>query len=458
MSGAEDTWRIDVELLANGPRADNAAKYWACTAGARGEIIWVHKASDLFGKVTPPEAASHAAEFVTAIYTAPACPDCGQVSEGVVVASRAAAAAKRNRHGSVLCRACDEAKADAVRDHHARVQQWITSFGAPLPEEMEQLSDILLLDKLTQSDPFKDKRLGGSDLSRAAFSAKDIGRLFDLGIIMPAGVSQPANVVFADDSVSYRPFETDWQPSGEGSLTDRYEAVEQLTATELHSALTRFSGELEILTRDLIVEEAERYLGLQLSDRGIDEPTEGQLARFRESIASAWQDFSLGQFYYAIWPACAKAADNKARHTYMGRDAVTGSAVNAIMKTLGEFRSGQRAAKAFEQSYKLPLTSRTITVFRVVLDLDPMSAIGSDVHAVLGTNKEPVPGENHILEGARQIYSACLESMPEEHALNAAMISLNLLVRYYDLETINAARAAFAGERMASRFAIPSSE
>ncbi|MET3172903.1 UNVERIFIED_ORG: hypothetical protein ABIB52_000731 [Arthrobacter sp. UYCu721] len=458
MGGVDDTWRIDVELLLDGPEAENAAKYWACTAGARGQIVWKHKASELFGTVTPSEAASRAAEFVTATYVAPACAGCGQVPEGVVVTSRGAASAKRSGRVSAFCTACKEAKAGAARDHSDRVQDWMATFGGSLPAELECLSDILLLDMLTQSDPFKDRRLRGSLLYRAAFSVNDIGRLFELGIIIPTAVSQPANVVFTEDSASYRPFEMDWHPAGEGTLDDRFEAIEQLAAEELHGALARFSGELESLARDLIVQEAERYLTLQLSDRGIDDPTEAQLVRFRESIVGAWTDFSLGQFYYAIWPACAKAADNKARNTRMGRDAVTGSAVNAIVQNLDDFRSGQRAAKTFNQLHNLPLSSKTVSVFRVVLDLDPMMALSTDVAAVLGIQPRPSAAAEEILEGVRLVHSACLESMPEEHAFTAAMASLNLLVKYYDLETINAARAAFAGERMASRFVIPGSD
>jgi hypothetical protein len=456
VSGVDDTWRIDVQLLLDGPEAENAAKYWACTAGERGQIIWKHKASELFGTVTPSEAASRAAEFVTASYVAPACAGCGQVPEGVVVTSRGAASAKRSGRVSAFCAACKEAKAATARDHSDRVQEWMSTFGGgSLPAELERFSDILLLDMLTQSDPFKDRRLRGSLLNRAAFSVNDIGRLFELGIIIPTAVSQPANVVFEDGSVSYHPFEMDWHPAGEGTLDDRFEAIEQLAAEELHGALGRFSGELESLARDLIVWEAERYLTLQLSDRGIDDPTEAQLARFRESIVGAWTGFSLGQFYYAIWPACAQAADNRARNTRMGRDAVTGSAVNAIVQNLDDFRSGQRAAKTYDQPYNLSLSSKTVSVFRVVLDLDPMTALSTDVAAVLGIQPRPPAAPEELLEGARLVHSTCLESMPEEHAFTAALASLNLLVRYYDLETINAARAAFAGERMASRFAIP---
>lgn len=455
MSGIDDTWRIDVDLLLDGPEAENAAKYWACHPGRFGKIDCDHPSSELFGKVSSSEAAALAAEYVVATYVDSACKGCGQVPEGGVVTSRAAASAKRSSSSGALCAACEASKAAAVNDHRDRVQQWVAACNGSLPEELGRLEDILLLDSFTQAAPFKDRRLRGVLLKREGVSADDLGRLFGLDFIIPTAVSQPANVIFDDGSVSYHPFEMDWHPAGEGTLDERFEAIEQLASRELHGALEKYPVELETLARQSIVREAERYLWLQLSDRGIDDPTEAQLARFRQSVTEAWADQGLGEIYSAIWPGCAKAADNKARQPYMGRDAVTGSAVNSIVKTLGEYRSGERVAKRYDQPYNLPLSSQTISVFHIVLDLDPMSALEADVADVLGIQPRPPAAPEEILEGARLVHLACLESMPEEHAFTAAMASLNLLVRYYDLETINAARAAFAGERMASRFAIP---
>lgn len=459
MNAVKETWRIDVEQLRDGEDAENAAKYWAGRPGRFGKIDWEHKPSELFGAVSPAEAAALAGTFVVATFVGAPCTECGETPEGITVPSRAAATAKLSRGSGTLCASCQEAKLNAANEHVTRVQEWLASFQGSLPpDELESLDEILLLDKLTQSDPFKDRRLRGNLLDRAHISNDDIGRLFELGIIVPTAVSRPSKIVFGDEGTTYYPFEMDWQPAGEGRLEDRFGAIERLSSQEIHGAADKYPREVETLAGRLIVMEAERYLMQQLSNRGIDVPTEAQMARFRDSIADAWTDFGLAQFYYAIWPACAKAVDAKARHSYMGRDAVTGSAVNAIVKGLDDFRSGRLIPKSFDQPYDLPLDSRTVTLFRIALDLDPLSALATDVAAVLGTEPEVPAAPEELLEGARMVHAACLESMPEKHAFTAAMASLNLLVRYYDLETINAARAAFAGERMGSRFAIPGSD
>ncbi|MGY4541174.1 hypothetical protein ACVWY0_001083 [Arthrobacter sp. UYNi723] len=447
----DDTWRIDVEVLTDEASAENAAKYWACRAGARGKIAWEHQSSDLFGTVSASEAATLAAEHVVATFIGAACPGCGAIPEGIVVASRAAASTTRSSSTGLRCAACTATQAMEADRHREQVKNWLASFGGPLPDELVTIDEMLLLDRLSQSDPFKDKRLRGALLKKAGFSSNDVGRLFDLGIIYPAAVPQPANIEFLDEHINYRPLEIDWHPFGEGTLDERFESIERLVSEELHGAAEKFPADLETLARKSIVWEAERYLTLQLYDRGIDDPTEAQLTRFRESIVEAWADHSLGEFYYAIWPGCAKAADNKARNPRMGRDAVTGSAVNAIVNTLSEFSSGQRPAKRYTQPYNLPLGSTTVSVFRIALDLDPMSAIEGDVAAVLGTDSRPLPAPEAILEGVRHVYSTCLRSMPEEHAYVAAMVGLDLLVGHYDTETINAARAAFTGGRFSAR-------
>ena len=400
-----DTWRIDVELLVDGAEAENSAKYWSCRAGTMGKIAWEHKASELFGAVTAAEAATRAAEFVVATLIGTVCPNCGTAPEGIVVASRAVASAKRSSLAGVLCAACAEAKTAEASHHRDRVENWMNTFGGPLPDELETLSDMLLLDKLAQSGPCKDRRLLGGLLRRAGFSTNNIGQLFELGILRPAAVTQPGNFKFLEESVSYYPFEMDWHPSGEGTLDDRFEALEQLASKEIHGASAKFPEELEGLARKSIVWEAERSLSLHLSDRGIDAPTEAQLARFRDSVSEAWADHSLGEFYSAIWPGCAKAADNKARNPRMSRDSVTGSAVNVIVKTLADFRAGQRSAKSYTQPYNLPLSSQTVSVFRIALDLDPMSALETDVVVALGIEARPLPAAEEILAGARAVHS-----------------------------------------------------
>lgn len=45
--------------------------------------------------------------------------------------------------------------------------------------------------------------------------------------------------------------------------------------------------------------------------------------------------------------------------------------------------------------------------------------------------------------------------MPEDHAFVAAIASLDLLVPYYDANTIKVARASLAGGRAASRLSEP---
>ncbi|CAM3343001.1 hypothetical protein PSET11_02959 [Arthrobacter ulcerisalmonis] len=451
----DDTWRIEVDLLREGPEAENAAKYWAYGGGTRGRIAWEHKVSEIFGTINPSEAAASAAEYVVATYTGTACIGCGEVPEGVVVANRSAASSKLSGQGARLCATCEAAKVAAANDHRERVLRWIAGFDSSLPDSVEALSDVMLLDKLTQSDPFKDKRLRGLFLKQAGFSSGELGRLLRLGVLVPANAQQPANIEFVDDSVSYIPFEIDWHPAGEGTLDDRFEAIEQLTSQEIHSALGRFPMELETAAKECIVQEAERYLSLQLADRGIDEPTEAQWERFRESIVDAWSYVSLAQFYYAIWPACARAVDNKARQPFMGRGSVTGSAVNNVVKMLNEFKTGERPAKAFAQPYNLPLLSRTVSTFRIMLDLDPLSALEADVAEALGTDAQLLPAPEEILEGARLVHLTCLRSMPEEHAFVATMASLSLLVPHYDIETINAARAVFAAEYVKFAFPVP---
>jgi hypothetical protein len=447
----DDTWRIDVALLSDGAPAENAAKYWEYRAGSRGKIDWVHKSSELFGTVSATEAARLAAEHVVATFIGPACRVCGTISDGVVVSSRAAATTKRSGIFGFRCTSCTQKSALEAERHREQITAWLESFGGPLPDELESLDEMLLLDRFSQSDPFKDQQLRGSLLMRAGFSTDDVSQLFDLGIIYPGSVPQPANIEFHAEHTSYRPLEIDWRPNGEGPLNERFDAIERLASKELHGAAARFPGELETLARDSIVREAERYLTVQMYDRGIDDPTEAQLTRFRESIRESWATHSLGEFYYAIWPGCAKAADNKARNPRMGRDAVTGSAVNAIVNTLSEFRSGQRPAKRYTQPHNLPLSSRTVSVFRIALDLDPMSAIEPDVVEVLGTESRMTPAPEAIMEEVRRVYATCLQSMPEEHAFTATMVGLDLLVPHYDLETINAARASFTGERFVAR-------
>jgi hypothetical protein len=447
----DDTWRIDVVLLSDEASAENAAKYWEYRPGSRGKIDWVYKSSELFGTVSATEAARLAAEHVVASFIGPVCRVCGTASEGAVVASRAAATTKRSGIFGFRCTSCTQKSALEAEQHREQIAAWLESFAGPLPDELESLDEMLLLDRFTQSDPFKDKRLRGNLLMKAGFSVSDVGQLFDLGIIYPAAAPQPANIEFHAEHTSYRPLEIDWHPYGEGTLDERFEAIEQLASRELHGAAARFPGELETLARNSIVWEAERYLKAQLNDRGIDEPTEAQLTRFRDSIRESWTTHSLGEFYYAIWPGCAKAADNKARNARMGRDSVTGSAVNAIVNTLSEFRSGQRPAKRWTQPYDLPLASQTVSVFRIALDLDPLSAIEPDVAAFLGKDASLAPAPEQLMEEARRVYTTCLQSMPEEHAFVATMVGLELLVPHYDLETINAVRSNFTGERFVSR-------
>lgn len=451
----DDTWRISVALLEKGADAENATKYWASRPGETGRIVWDHKSSEIFGAVSATEAAKLASRYVTASFIGNACVGCGEVPRPVVVTSRAAASALRTSQNGALCRACREAELAEQSRHRDRIGKWMASFTAPLPDELETLDEMLLLDKFTQSDPFKDRRLRGWLLERAGFAPDEVGQLLEMGILYPESVTKPGNLVFGSGSINYRPFEIDWSPAGEGSLTARFEAIEQLASQELHKAVDKFPHELETLAKNSIVWEAERYLRFQLRDRGIDDPTEAQLTRFRESVIEGWARYSLGEVYSAIWPGCAKAADNRARNPNMGRNSVTGSAVNAIVKTLEDFGSGQRRAKPYTQPYKLPFGSRTVSIFRIALDLDPLSALESDVVAALGVEAHPLPASEEILEKARKIHALCLQSMPEEHAFVATMVSLNLLVEYYDSETINAARAAFAGQRMASGLAIP---
>lgn len=449
----DDTWRIDVDLLDDAPEAENAAKYWAGRPSAAGKITWQYKSSELFGVATPQEAAKLAAQFVVATFIGAPCPDCGQPPEGVVVLSRGALSAKKSDREGAVCSACQETRAVETKQHQDRISQWAGSFNGALPDELENLSEILLLDKFTQSTPFKDGLLRGALLMKAGFSTTEIGQLLGLGIIYPASVRQPENIEFNDEGVRYYPYEVDWNPSGEGPQDDRFAAIGKLASLELHGAVAKFPQEFETMARKLVIWEAERYLVHQLSDRDIDDPTEAQLTRFRESVIETWASHSLGEIYSAIWQGCARAGDNKTRNRRMGSDAVTGSAVNTIVKTLSEYRSGERGAKAWTQPYDLPLSSETVSVFRIALDLDPLAALEAEVAEALGTEARPLPATEEILEEARRVYAACLESMPEEHAVTATMVSLGLLLRYYDVETVNAARAAFASERLASRFA-----
>ncbi|KIA72695.1 hypothetical protein ANMWB30_24630 [Arthrobacter sp. MWB30] len=451
----DDTWRIDVDLLQEGPQADNAAKYWAYRAGPRGKIAWTYKVSELFGTINPAEASAHAAEYVVATFTGPACVGCGEIPEAVVIANRSAATAKLSGRGSGFCATCEAAKTAAANDHNERVLRWVADRESVLPASLESLDDILLLDKLTQSDPFKDKRLRGMSLHEAGFSTGEIGRLMELGLILPARVLRPENVVFGENGITYYPFEIDWHPVGVGPLDERFDEIEQLASHEVHYALDRFPMELESQAKECIVREAERYLSLQLADRGIDDPTEAQWARFRDSVTAAWSQLGLAKIYYAIWLSSARAADNKARQPNMGRVSVTGAAVNNVVKMLGELETGERLGRDYNQPHNLPLLPRTLSIFRIVLDLDPLSAVEGDVAEVLGTDAQLLPAPEEILEGARMVHTICLQSMSEEHAFVATMASLNLLVPHYDIETINAARAAFAAERM--KLVVPGS-
>lgn len=455
MRVVEANWRIDVNLLHEGPEAENAAKYWDCRADVRGRIVWEHKISVLFGTINSRESAVVAAQHAVATMNGPDCAGCGSRLGGVVVASRQAAAARLSTNGSRLCQHCKDAKTAAAAGHRDRVEGWITSYTAPLPAELRTLAQVLLLDHFTQLGPFKDRRLRGRLLLDAGLSATEVGELLDLGIIRPAAAVTPGSVEFHEEGISYRPFEIDWHPAGDGTLEDRFEAVERLAAAELRDALDKFPDEVRSRCRESIVWEAERYLVMQLSGRGFDEPTESQMARFRESVSNAWSDLSLGVLYRAIYQGCAKAADSKAQFPQMGRAHVTGAAVNGVLDALPKYISGQWNRDPFTAHRRLPLTTRSVTLFRTMLDLDPMSAVEEDVARVLGIEARPFPPPQEILDAARDVYDICRRSMPEENAFVAAIASLDLLLPYYDNDTIDTARARFTGERTASRLSEP---
>lgn len=452
---AEANWRIDVDLLHEGPEAEIAAKYWAQRSDAMGRIAWEHKISVLFGTKNPREAADIAGRHAVARLNGLNCAGCGTAQEGRIVASRQVAAAKISSLEASLCQNCKDARASAAAGHRDRVEGWIASYTGPLPDELETLDQVLLLDHFIQSGPFKDRRLRGRLMLDAGLSANDVGALLDLGIIRPAATSTAGSVEFNEESINYRPFEIDWHPAGEGTLEDRFEAVERLAAEELKEAVDKYPKDIQSRCRESINWEAERYLVMQLADRGFDEPTESQMARFRDSISSAWTDLSLGVMYKAIYQGCAKAADSKAQFPQMGRAQVTGAAVNGVLDALPKYISGQWNRAPFAAHRRLPLTTRSVTLLRTMLDLDPMSAVDEDVAAALGIEARPLPAPQEILDGARGVYETCHRSMPEENAFVAAIASLDLLVPYYDIDTINAARASFAGERTASGLTEP---
>lgn len=452
MSVVDANWRIDVDVLQEGPEAENAAKYWSCRPNARGKIAWDQMISHLFGTVDPRKAAEIAAAYTTATLNR-SCTSCGTAQEGVVVASRLVASAKLSSLRFGLCQSCKDAESSADAAHRARVEGWMEMFTGSLPDELETLDEILLLDKLAQSGPFKDRRMPGVFLKDEGLTKHEIGQLFDLGIIRPAGTTMPGSIEFHEGSTSYAPFDIHWHPAGDGTIPERFESVENLASAELHGALRRFSEEIHSRCKEAIVLEAEKYLVRQLADRRFDKPTDSQMVRFRESVGAAWTDLSLGILYQAIYRGCARAADNKAQVPVMGRAAVTGAAVNAVLDALPKYQLGQWSTdKPFGEDRRWPLSSQTVTIFRTMLDLNPMSAVEEDVTAVLGIEARPLPAPQEVLDGARNVYVTCLRSMPEENAFMAAIASLDLLTPYYDVDTINAARAAFAGERAASRF------
>ncbi|WP_345475990.1 hypothetical protein, partial [Microbacterium pseudoresistens] len=125
---------------------------------------------------------------------------------------------------------------------------------------------MLLLDKLTQSAPFKDRHLGGQLLQNAGLSGNDIVRLANMHILVPVATQHPESIKFHDVGAGeykvseFHPFQVDWHPAGNGPLGERFEAIGGLASKELHGARTQFPNELEALAKSSIVVEAERYL------------------------------------------------------------------------------------------------------------------------------------------------------------------------------------------------------
>lgn len=189
---------------------------------------------------------------------------------------------------------------------------------------------------------------------------------------------------------SWYPLETRFYIPGPGGRDSGEHMAAELTAALNPSGMTVHGHDrLLAVARELIAEEALRYLDHRLEQVRLPAVPDNSKSRAVEAISELAELRSLGQIYNLIWQATRAAAEAAQSNPRAPRTNMTTHAVNRLES------SAQKAVsepdwqiKPFNAISHLGLSAMTRTLFYNVFDCDP---VGTSIPEITATLPTPVP-------------------------------------------------------------------
>lgn len=166
----------------------------------------------------------------------------------------------------------------------------------------------------------------------------------------------------------------------DGDIGDLHERVLH-AAGNIVSSAGCIPAEVADIVPDLIVGEAVRYVDF-IWRSSLPNPLDDFGDEVRTALVRASEVLSIGQLYSCIWRAERTALsllDERPIPRSKQPRAMATILVDRINKAIES--DDERDRRSFDENHRLPLSPVTSVIFRVVLDLDPMTATMRDIDA-----------------------------------------------------------------------------
>lgn len=415
--------RLELDETAD-PRFQRVATdYWAFDgADDNGEPIWVNQASELGAKDLGGRPNVVAAAGGALIVAGTACPGCGR--EPFLPTSRAAFAALRRGGSAQPCRGCSISLAEELErfaDPHRRAKRSQRAAAAAqmqhrnLTREAEaQALELARRHTIRAAHPLQEWQQKPSDIKerlylelacRYASSPVGIGPISDidpplsgtpvqmLELLREADLLRisPDSTVnsipwaegSAEDPHAYYPLRAIYQLPGKGQHQQRLERIlDELPPLTLESMTRAERLQLREIILDTMLDEAIRYLDLQLELHRLPALDTGHAQQLDSSLRSRARSLSIGQLYAIAFSAARSAASAKQQHPMRALSA-TQRAVNAFERGVDDALTRDYYQEPYRLDSRLPLTRLASRVYRLILGVDPLTTSLEDAELLL---------------------------------------------------------------------------